>query len=61
MNTPTYDGLAAHFTRLHHFDHLYSVAQWDQAANMPPKGNDARSAAKTPVRKTAKKTARKAG
>jgi carboxypeptidase Taq len=45
MNTPTYDDLAAHFTRLHHYAHLGSIAGWDRAANMPPKGNDARAAA----------------
>ena len=44
-NTPAYDELAAHCTRLHHFDHLASITQWDQAANMPSHGNDARSAA----------------
>jgi carboxypeptidase Taq len=44
-STPTYDGLAAHCTRLHHFQHLASIAWWDQAANMPPKGNEARAAA----------------
>lgn len=44
MNTPTYDGLAAHFTRLHHLAHLGSIVSWDRAANMPPKGNDARAA-----------------
>jgi carboxypeptidase Taq len=45
MTTPTYDDLAAHYTRLHHFQHLASIAGWDQAANMPPKGNEARAAA----------------
>jgi carboxypeptidase Taq len=43
--TPAYDDLAAHFTRLHHFSHLGSIVHWDQAANMPPKGNDARASA----------------
>lgn len=43
--TPTYDELAATWTRLHHFGHLQSIAGWDQAANMPPKGNEARAAA----------------
>jgi carboxypeptidase Taq len=43
--TPTYDALAAHFTRLHHLGHLGSIVSWDRAANMPPKGNDARAAA----------------
>ncbi|MBL8308351.1 MAG: carboxypeptidase M32 [Rubrivivax sp.] len=45
MSTPTYDELASHWTRLHHFAHLQSIAGWDQAANMPPKGNEARAAA----------------
>jgi carboxypeptidase Taq len=33
------------FDRLHHLGHLQSLASWDQAANMPPKGNEARAAA----------------
>jgi carboxypeptidase Taq len=45
MSTPTYDALAAHFTRLHHLGHLGAIVGWDRAANMPPKGNEARSAA----------------
>ena len=44
-STPAYDGLATTWTRLHHFEHLQSIAGWDQAANMPPKGNEARAAA----------------
>jgi carboxypeptidase Taq len=43
--TPSYDELAATWTRIHHFSHLQSIAGWDQAANMPPKGNAARAAA----------------
>jgi carboxypeptidase Taq len=43
--TPTYDALAAHFTRLHHYGHLGSLAGWDRASLMPSKGNEARSAA----------------
>lgn len=43
--TPVYDTLAAHWTRMHHFGHLQSIAGWDQAAQMPPKGNEARAAA----------------
>ncbi len=43
--TPAYDGLAATWTRLHHYGHLQSIAGWDQAANMPPKGQAARAAA----------------
>jgi carboxypeptidase Taq len=45
MKTPTYDALATHYTQLHHFQHLASIVGWDQAANMPPKGNEARAAA----------------
>lgn len=43
--TPAYDALAATWRRLHHFGHLQSIAGWDRAANMPPKGNEARAAA----------------
>ena len=43
--TPTYDSLAAHFTRLHHYAHLGSIVSWDRAANMPSKGNEARASA----------------
>jgi carboxypeptidase Taq len=45
MTTPSYDELAEHYTRLHRFQHLASIVGWDQAANMPPKGNEARAAA----------------
>jgi carboxypeptidase Taq len=45
MNHPAYDELAATYTRLHRFSHLQSLAYWDRAANMPPRGNDARAAA----------------
>ena len=43
--TPQYDALTRRFTRIHRFTHLQNIAQWDQAANMPPHGNEARSAA----------------
>ncbi|MEY3251868.1 MAG: hypothetical protein RL227_841 [Pseudomonadota bacterium] len=43
--TPTYDELTGTWTRLHRLGHLQSIAGWDQAANMPPKGNEARAAA----------------
>lgn len=43
--TPAYDALQSAFTRMHHFGHLQSLAGWDQAANMPPKGMEARAAA----------------
>ena len=42
MNS-AYDELTGIWTRLHHFQHLQSIAGWDQAAMMPPKGNDARA------------------
>ncbi len=44
-STPTYDDLSGTWTRLHRLGHLQSIAGWDQAANMPPKGNEARAAA----------------
>ena len=43
--TVAYDELQRNWTRLHHFGHLQSIASWDRAAMMPPKGNDARAAA----------------
>ena len=43
--TPAYLQLAGTWTRLHRLGHLQSIAGWDQAANMPPKGNEARAAA----------------
>jgi carboxypeptidase Taq len=45
MSTPTYDVLVEHQLQLHRFGHLASIVHWDQAANMPPKGNEARAAA----------------
>lgn len=45
MSTPAYDALAGTFQRMHHLQHLQSIASWDQAANMPPRGNEARAAA----------------
>jgi len=45
VTTPAYDQLTATFTRLHHLEHLGAIAGWDRAANMPPKGNEARAAA----------------
>ncbi len=47
--TPAYDDLASTYRRMHHLAHLQSIASWDQAANMPPKGNDARAAAMAEV------------
>ena len=44
--TPTnYETLEKLWRRIHHLDHLQSIASWDQAANMPTKGNEARAAA----------------
>ncbi|MBE7417522.1 MAG: carboxypeptidase M32 [Ideonella sp.] len=43
--TPSYDALTQAFLRLHRLQHLQSIAQWDSAANMPPRGNEARAAA----------------
>ena len=43
--TPAYDELATTWARMHRFAHLQSIAGWDQAANMPPKGNEARAEA----------------
>ncbi len=43
--TPAYDSLADTFARLHRLQHLQSIAWWDQAANMPPRGAEARAAA----------------
>jgi len=44
-NFPAYGALTATFTRLYHFQHLAAIANWDQAAMMPPKGNEARGQA----------------
>ncbi|NML17571.1 carboxypeptidase M32 [Azohydromonas caseinilytica] len=43
--TPDYEALAATNRRLHRLEHLQSIAWWDQAAFMPPKGSEARAAA----------------
>lgn len=40
-----YQSLHSTFERLHRFQHLKNIAGWDQAANMPAKGNEARAAA----------------
>jgi carboxypeptidase Taq len=45
MKTDAYDELTRNWTRLHRFSHLYSMASWDRAAMMPPKGNEARAQA----------------
>lgn len=41
--SPSYDALTRTFTRLHHLSHMQAIAMWDQAANMPPAGNQART------------------
>ncbi|MBA4178564.1 MAG: carboxypeptidase M32 [Leptothrix sp. (in: Bacteria)] len=43
--TPAYEALTSTWNRLHHLQHLQALAGWDHAANMPPKGNEARGAA----------------
>lgn len=45
MRTPAYDDLQRRHQRLYRLSHLQSIASWDQSANMPPKGNEARSLA----------------
>ena len=42
---PAYDNLQQRHTRLHRLTHLRSIASWDQAANLPPKGAEARGLA----------------
>ncbi len=43
--TTAYQSLHSTFDRLYRFQHLKNIAGWDQAANMPAKGNEARAAA----------------
>jgi carboxypeptidase Taq len=45
ISTPNYQQLATHYERLHRLEHLASIAGWDRAANMPPGGHAARTAA----------------
>ncbi len=47
MNTAAsaYQDLSQRHQRLHRLGHLQAIAQWDQSANMPGKGNEARSLA----------------
>lgn len=45
MNLPAYSALTTTFTRRYRYQHLGAMVGWDQAAMMPPKGNDARGAA----------------
>jgi carboxypeptidase Taq len=42
---PSYEQLEAAFLRMYRFEHLQAITMWDHATNMPPGGNDARSAA----------------
>jgi len=43
--TPDYDSLTALHQRMHRLEHLLAMASWDRASFMPPKGNEARTAA----------------
>ena len=43
--TPAYQELSNTWTRLHRLGHLQSIASWDRAAMMPPKGSEARASA----------------
>lgn len=45
MSQTAYQAVVATFTRIYRYEHLGSLASWDQAAMMPSKGNDARGAA----------------
>ena len=45
MSKTAYQALCARHVRMHRLSHLHSIASWDQSANMPPKGNEARSLA----------------
>ncbi|NHQ87165.1 carboxypeptidase M32 [Iodobacter sp. HSC-16F04] len=45
MSQTAYQAVVATFTRIYRYEHLGSLAGWDQAAMMPAKGNDARGAA----------------
>ncbi|MBS0448095.1 MAG: carboxypeptidase M32 [Proteobacteria bacterium] len=42
---PAYRELTARWSRMHRLGHLQAIASWDQAAMMPPKGNEARAEA----------------
>lgn len=45
MSQTAYQAVVATFTRIYRYEHLGSLASWDQAAMMPSKGNDARGSA----------------
>ncbi|MDM4766262.1 carboxypeptidase M32 [Pelomonas sp. SE-A7] len=44
-STPAYLDLCRRHQRLYRLNHLQAIASWDQSANMPAKGNEARSLA----------------
>jgi carboxypeptidase Taq len=44
-DTPAYAELTGRFARLYRLRHLSAICSWDHSAMMPPKGNEARSAA----------------
>lgn len=44
-HTPAYQALTQTYARLHRYEHLGSLASWDNSVMMPPKGNEARAAA----------------
>ncbi|MBB2486157.1 carboxypeptidase M32 [Mitsuaria sp. WAJ17] len=45
MSKTAYETLCARHVRMYRLSHLHSIASWDQSANMPSKGNEARSLA----------------
>ena len=45
MSKTAYSALCARHVRMYRLSHLHSIASWDQSANMPAKGNEARSLA----------------
>ena len=45
MSKTAYQTLCARHVRMYRLSHLHSIASWDQSANMPAKGNEARSLA----------------
>jgi carboxypeptidase Taq len=38
-----YEDACGHFRRLDRLRHLNAIGRWDQMANMPPQGNEARA------------------
>jgi carboxypeptidase Taq len=49
MSLTAYQSLAKTYARLHNFSHLCAIAGWDSAANMPPKGAEARANAQAEI------------